>query len=74
MCFSVQREHCQVFVGVYVCQGIKRRVCVCVTDLDDEADGRHARGGHDLGTVGDQVEEDRDDGLCSVVKLVAQYC
>lgn len=40
---------------------------------EDEADGSHPGGGHDFGTVGDQVEEDRHGGLGSVVKAAAEH-
>lgn len=43
------------------------------TYSEDEADGGHAGGGHDFGTVGDQVEEDRHDGLCRVVEATAEH-
>lgn len=40
---------------------------------EDEADGGHAGGGHDFGTVGNQVEEDRHGGLCRVVEAAAEH-
>lgn len=40
---------------------------------EDEADGSHPGGGHDFGTVGDQVEEDRHGGLGSMVKAAAEH-
>lgn len=43
------------------------------TYSEDEADGGHSGGGHDFGTVGDQVEEDRHDGLCRVVEATAEH-
>lgn len=47
--------------------------CEDATYSEDEADGGHAGGGHDFGTVGDQVEEDRHGGLRSVVKPTAEH-
>lgn len=44
------------------------------TYSEDESDGSHAGGGHDFGTVGDQVEQDGDSGLGRVVEAAAQYC
>lgn len=43
------------------------------THSEDEADGGHARGGHDFGTVGDQVEKGRHGGLCCVVEPTAEH-
>lgn len=43
------------------------------TYSEDESDGGHARGGHDFGTVGDQVEQDGHSGLSRVVKAAAQH-
>lgn len=43
------------------------------TYSEDEADGGHARRGHDFGTVGDQVEENGHDGLCGVVEATAEH-
>lgn len=43
------------------------------TYSEDEADGSHAGGSHDFGTVGDQVEEDRHGGLGRVVEAAAQH-
>lgn len=42
------------------------------TYSEDEADGGHAGGGHDFGTVGDQVEESWHDGLRRVVEAAAE--
>lgn len=36
-------------------------------------DGGHARGGHDFGTVGDQVEEDGHGGLGRMVEATAEH-
>lgn len=43
------------------------------TYSEDEADGGHAGGGHDFGTVGDQVEQDGHGGLGRVVEAAAQH-
>lgn len=43
------------------------------TYFEDEADGGHAGGGHDFGSVGDQAEEGRHDGLCPVVEPTAEH-
>lgn len=40
---------------------------------EDEADGSHPGGGHDFGTVGDQVEEDRHGGLGSMVEAASEH-
>lgn len=45
----------------------------CGSYSEDEADGGHARRGHDFGTVGHQVEEGRHDGLGGVVEAAAQH-
>ncbi len=39
----------------------------------DDADSRHTGGGHDFGTVGDEVEQDRNDGLRSMVEFIPQH-
>ena len=39
----------------------------------DETDGGHAGGGHDFGTVGDQVEEGGHDSLRCVVEPTAEH-
>lgn len=38
---------------------------------EDETDGSHPGGGHDFGTVGDQVEQDGHGGLSSMVEAAA---
>lgn len=43
------------------------------TYSEDEADGGHAGGGHDFGTVGDQVEQNGHGGLGRVVEAAAQH-
>lgn len=40
---------------------------------EDETDGGHPGGGHDFGTVGDQVEQDRHGGLGGVVEAAAEH-
>lgn len=44
------------------------------THPNDDANCRYTRGGHDFGTVGDEVEQDRNDGFCSMVKFIPQHC
>lgn len=39
---------------------------------ENEADDGRARRGHDLGTVGHEVQQRGHDALCRVVKLVTQ--
>lgn len=51
----------------------RRHLRKAATYSEDEADGGHAGGGHDFGTVGDQVEEDRHGGLCRVVEPAAEH-
>lgn len=46
---------------------------VCKTHPYDDADSQHTRGGHDFGTVGDEVEKDGNDGFCSMVKFIPQH-
>lgn len=43
------------------------------TNPYNDADGRDAGCGHDLGAVGDEVEKDGDDGFGPVVELVPQH-
>lgn len=43
------------------------------TYSEDEADDGHAGGGHDFGTVGDQVEQDGHGGLGRMVEAAAQH-
>lgn len=45
---------------------------LCTSYPQDEADGGHARRGHDFGTVGHEVEQRGHDALRSMVKLVTQ--
>lgn len=40
---------------------------------EDETDGSHPGGGHDFGTVGDQVEQDGHGGLGSMVEAAAEH-
>lgn len=40
---------------------------------EDETDYSHPGGGHDFGTVGDQVEQDRHGGLSSMVEAATQH-
>lgn len=47
---------------------------VCKTHSYDDADSRHTRGGHDFGTVGDEVEQDGNDGFRSMVEFIPQHC
>ena len=44
----------------------------CVTHLEDDADGRHSGGGHDLGAVREEVEQHGYGGLGRVVEPAAQ--
>lgn len=46
---------------------------VCKTHPYDDADGWNTGGGHDFGTVGDEVEQDGNDGLRSMVKFIPQH-
>lgn len=49
-------------------------MCVCKTYPYDDADSRYTGGGHDFGTVGDEVEQDGNNGFCSMVKFIPQHC
>lgn len=46
---------------------------MCKPHPYDDADGRHAGGGHDFGTVGNEVEQDGDDGFRSMVEFIPQH-
>lgn len=48
-------------------------MCSIETNPNNDADGRDAGCGHDFGAVGDEVEEDGDDGFGPVVELVPQH-
>lgn len=39
----------------------------------NDADGWDTRGGHHFGTVGDEVEQDGNDGFCPMVEFIPQY-
>lgn len=47
--------------------------CPAETHAYNDADGRDAGRGHDFGAVGDEVEEDGNDGFGAVVELVPQH-
>lgn len=49
-------------------------MCVCKSHPYDDAYSRYARECHDFGTVGDEVEQDWDDGLRSMVEFIPQHC
>lgn len=53
---------------------LKEFMCVCKTHPYDDADSGHTGGGHDFGTVGDEVEQDRNDCLRSMVEFITQHC